>query len=266
MRRHISINSNAEVHESVVFGPNCVNISIGHASRIRAGVYIDVENLSIGDYVTVNPGTVIHGEKVQIGHNCWIGQYSILDGHGGLLSIGNNVGVGAHSQLWSHMKFGDRLDGCRWHRMSELKIEDDVWFVGHCLVTPIVARARSMLMLGGMVTHDMEENQIYAGSPAKNVTETFGRQFEPVSIDQRIAVFSAYLSEYRELGHEIDSFRVLGEAENPSSADVTYFDLAARQYYPTYSRIETEFIRYLLYDRAKFLPVAKSSSDLRIPS
>lgn len=258
--KKILISPTAEVHKSVVFGPNCEDVNIGHSARIRAGTYIDVAHLSIGDYVTINSGVVIHGERVSVGHNCWIGQYSILDGHGGLLSVGNNVGIGAHSQLWSHMKFGDRLDGCRWHKMSELIIEDDVWFVGHCLVTPIVARAKSMLMLGGLATHDMEENQIYAGSPALNVTEKFGPQFESVSLEKKRITFDSYLEEFRSLGNAIETFQIVHSTRFPSVAEVTYFDLELRQYLPTFSEIETKFMRFMLYDRAKFVPC---SSPLR---
>ena len=257
----ISISSTAEVHPSVVFGPNCENVVVGHAARIRAGTYIDVVNLSIGDYVTVSPGVVIHGDRVSIGNNCWIGHYSILDGHGGLLSIGNNVGIGAHSQLWSHMKFGDRLDGCRWHRMSELVIEDDVWFVGHCLVTPITARSKSMLMLGGLATHDMDENQTYAGAPASNVTEKLGPQFESIPLETKRVIFNSYLEEFRSLGNEVESFQLFAGVPTPMTDGVTYFDLESRQYFPTFSEIETKFMRFMLYDRAKFVPVSRPSTS-----
>lgn len=258
--KNFNVSKTAEVDDSVIFGPNCKDISIGHATRIRSGVYIDVANLSIGDYVTLNPGVVIHGENVLIGHNCWVGQYTILDGHGGRLQIGNNVGVGAHSQLWSHMKFGDRLAGCRWYKMSELIVEDDVWFVGHCLVSPIIARSRSMLMLGGLATQEMEENQIYAGVPAQNVTDRFGRQFEPIATERKYEIFESYLQEFRKLGNDTSQFKVVVDGEAPKSDGFTYFDIDARIYYPTFSPNETTFIRFLLYDRAKFVPVLRSTT------
>jgi len=255
----LNISNTAEVDDSVTFGPNCRKINVGHATRIRSGVYIDVVNLSIGDYVTLSPGVVIHGENPSIGHNCWVGQYSILDGHGGRLRLGNNVGVGAHSQLWSHMKFGDRLAGCRWYRMSELVVEDDVWFVGHCLVSPIIARSKSMLLLGGLATQDMEENQIYAGAPAQNVSDRFGRQFEPIPTENKYEIFESYLQEFGRLGNDTRHFRVVVDGEVPKADSFTYFDLDARIYYPTFSPNETMFIRFLLYDRKKFVPVLRSA-------
>jgi acetyltransferase-like isoleucine patch superfamily enzyme len=258
---NLRILPTAHVHESVKFGSGCRSVTIGHGSRIHRDVYIDVEDLVIGDYVTVHHGTVIHGETVRIGHNCWIGHYSILDGHGGLLSIGNNVGVGAHSQLWSHMKFGDRLAGCRWHRMQSLVIEDDVWLVGHCVVTPITARRRSMLMVGGVATKDMEENHVYAGAPARDMTEKFGRQFDDTSAEQRIAGFRELVAEYAQGGNDVDWIVVADDRwPVPARADATFFSPAAMEYLPRYVPEETAFIRFCLYDRAKFLPATAAAA------
>ena len=124
---------------NVVLGPRCRRVSIGFGAFIGNDLYIDVEELEIGDYFTMHHGGVIHGRRCLIGHNCWIGHYSILDALGGLLRLGNNVGVGAHSQLWSHLQFGDLLAGCRWYRQSELIVGDDAWFVGHTIAASIHA-------------------------------------------------------------------------------------------------------------------------------
>ena len=250
------IAESAEIAKNVNFGARCDEVSIGHATRIRENVYIDVNKLTIGDYVTINPGTVIHGDVVEIGHNCWIGRNVMLDGHGGLLRIGNNVGIGADSQLWSHMKFGDRLEGCNWHKMESLVVDDDVWFVGHCLVTAIHAKRRSMLMLGGVATRDMEENQIYAGVPAKNMSHIFGKQFRERTTEEKKLEFLALIEDYKTTGKNIAVIGAEGTDLEVANADLstTKFDLENRTYLPSYSVEETNFMRFLLYDRAKFLP------------
>jgi acetyltransferase-like isoleucine patch superfamily enzyme len=249
------ISPAARIHESVVFGPNCREIRIGHGARIHRDIYIDAETLSIGDYVTIHHGTILHGDRISIGHNCWIGHYCILDGHGGELSIGNNVGIGAQSQLWSHMKFGDRLAGCRWHRMESLIVEDDVWFVGHCIVTPIRAEEKSMLMVGGVATKNMLANRVYAGSPARDMTDTFGPQFNEPSEEARLSGFQDLLKEYETAGGNTSWIRVMNGSwpANPEPG-VTCFDPIGRRYRPLYSEEESAFMRFCLYDRAKFLP------------
>ncbi len=253
----IRIGDNVRWGTNVVFGANCKRVSIGYGAFFGNDVYVDVEELSIGDYLTVHHGSTLHGKTCTIGHNCWIGQYSILDSFGGLLAMGNNVGVGAHSQLWSHMKFGDRLDGCRWYRMGSLEIGDDVWFVGHCIVTPIKAHPRSMLMVGGVAVADMEENHIYGGSPAKDMTEKLGAQFRHVTDKEKAAGFAAYLDEYRRQGNDTAFVRVVENRKDLVADGVhTSFCLATREYLPRYAPDEFRFMRFLLYDKAKFLPVS----------
>jgi acetyltransferase-like isoleucine patch superfamily enzyme len=239
----------------VVLGPNCRQIEIGHGCFFSRDLYIDVEELSIGDYVTIHHGSILHGKSCRIGHNCWIGHYTILDALGGELAIGNNVGVGAHSQLWSHMKFGDLLEGCRWNVYSRLVVEDDVWFVGHCIVTPIRAHEKSMLHVGGVAVQDMLPNRAYAGSPAQDVTGKLGPQFdEGVSLADKEARFDTYIREYEALGNAVEFIRACRVFPREREPDHTYFNIAERSYLPRYSGDEHDFMKFLLYEKAKFVP------------
>jgi len=142
--------------KKIVIGDNCY---------IGENVQIICDDFSLGDYCKIQHNTNVHGYlPCHIGHNAWIGQYSIIDSIGGT-TIGNNCGIGAHSQIWSHIKFGDTLEGCRFLTEKPMQIGNDVWFVGHCIVSPIVAQDKSMAMVGSVVTKDMNYNEIYAGSP-----------------------------------------------------------------------------------------------------
>jgi thiamine monophosphate synthase len=60
-----------------------------------------------------------------------------------------------------------------------------VWFVGHCIVSPINAKDKSMALVGSVVTKDMDENKIYAGSPAKDITEKVLPQFKKITIEEK---------------------------------------------------------------------------------
>ena len=130
-------------------------IVIGDNVYIGGDVQIICDNFSIGNYSKIQHHTNIHGYlPCKIGHNAWIGQYSIIDSIGGT-TIGNNCGIGAYSQLWSHIKYGDTLEGCRFLKESPLNIGNDVWFVGHCIVSPINVADKSMALVGSVVTKDM---------------------------------------------------------------------------------------------------------------
>src|SRR5439155_23822270 len=126
------------------------------------------------------------------GHHCSFCPFSVIDSLG-TTRIGNGVGARAHRQLWTHMYSGDLLHGCRFGSHRPLVIEDDVWFVGHCVVSPIRARARSMAMVGSVVTKDMDADQIYSGVPATNMTARFGPQYREVALGEKRPRLESYL-------------------------------------------------------------------------
>ena len=225
------------------------NVFIGHDSQIY------LPELEIGDYTAIHNHTLISGHlECRIGSCCWFGQNCILNSTGGL-HIGNGVGVGAYSQLWSHIRFGDILQGCRWDTQKPLIIEDDVWFVGHCVVSPIRAKSRSMAMVGSVVTKDMEENHVYAGCPARDVTEKLGFQYDDVSVDAKFEKLSRKLEEFYVLNpHFPRSIIVVKEwSDEHEHTDKTVFDVSDRTYTKRLTPEEVAFMKFLLV-RIKFYP------------
>lgn len=251
---NFTIGDKSVFGDNVVFGPNCKSVEIGFGCYIGRDTYIDVEELVIGDYTSIHHGSIVHGIKTQIGHNCWFGHYTIIDSLGGDTRIGNGVGAGAHSQLWSHMKFGDTLAGCRFKSSGSLIIDDDVWLVGHCITGPIHARKKSMLMTGGIAVKDMEENHIYSGAPAKDMTDKFGYQYDDPDLKTRQAGFEDIKAEFSaQTGHSTEQFVTVESFDDRQ--DVTQFNLMERTYMPRYSDDEYAFMKFMLYERAKFVPV-----------
>jgi hypothetical protein len=153
------------------------------------------------------------------------------------------------------MKFGDRLAGCRWHKMSQLIVGDGAWFVGHCIVSPINVKPKAMLLPGGVAVKDMEENHIYAGSPAQDVSDKMGFQFDNISLKEKEVIFSSYINEYSKLGRSVDFIKTTSNlCGKDRSKDYTFYDLDDQRYIPRYTMEEYQFMRFLLYDKAKFIP------------
>ena len=228
-------------------------IVIGDHSYIGARVQIMVDDFNLGDYGKIHHSINIHGsEPCSIGHNAWIGQYSILDCQGGL-EIQNNCGIGAHSQLWSHIRYGDTLEGCRFKSEKKLEVGNDVWFVGHCIVSPIKAADKSMALVGSVVTHDMEENQIYAGNPAKSISEKVGYQFEKRSVDEKLKGLKDHLENSGISKEKIEIVERLDQVQNDERS---YFVIEERAYTKKGNKDEIEFMKYLLSEKAKFTPLA----------
>jgi acetyltransferase-like isoleucine patch superfamily enzyme len=56
-----------------------------------------------------NPHALII-EKVEIGENCWIGPFTVLDGSGGL-RIGSNTEISAGAQIYTHSSVKRAVSG-----------------------------------------------------------------------------------------------------------------------------------------------------------
>ena len=139
------ISGKGTTADRVVLGDYCY---VGHNVRVFAPEFL------LGDYSKLHAGSFGHGEHpLRIGRNCWIGGNVVLDSMAGL-DIDDNVGIGGHSQLWTHLEFGDIVDGCRFYSHRYMHVRRDAWFVGHCIVSPVLVGERSMALVGSVVTRE----------------------------------------------------------------------------------------------------------------
>ncbi|MEP6596012.1 MAG: DapH/DapD/GlmU-related protein [Ginsengibacter sp.] len=253
----IIIGKNVVIEPSAVirgFSAKAKKIIIGDNVYIGNEVQIICDEFTMLDYSKVHHHTNFHGNKpLKIGYNCWIGQYTIIDSIGGT-TLGNNCCVSAQCQLWSHMSFGDTLEGCRFKKSSPLVIGNDVWFGGQCTVNPISAEDKSMALAGSVVTKNMEYNKIYAGTPAVCVSDKLGDQFEIKTMESKVEKMHAYLKEWG--GDDKDIRIVTTSQEMNLDNSITYFNVNDRTYTKRQSISEISFIKFLLPYRAKFIPLS----------
>lgn len=57
--------------------------------------------LGFGENSSIYDSSLVLG-NVKVGGNCWIGPFTILDGSGGELSIGDNCNISAGVQIYTH--------------------------------------------------------------------------------------------------------------------------------------------------------------------
>lgn len=228
----------------VVLGDHCY---IGRESRIFAPEF------SLGDYSKLNAFAFAHGEKpMQIGRNCWFGGNVVLDSLGGL-DIDDNVGVGAHSQIWTHIQFGDVVEGCRFQSRKYMHIGKDAWFVGHCIVSPVAVGERAMAMVGSVVTRDMLPNHIYAGVPAKDVTDKMGTQFEVRTVDQKAEKLQQMLDAFLQSHPQFRGQLRVVTSPSDMRDGISCFDVSRRVYSRTRSEAEVTFLKSVV-PLVKFTP------------
>ena len=223
------------------------HIRIGDGNYIGDGVQILVNEFSLGDYSKIHNKSTLHGYKpLKIGHNAWVGQGTIIDSIGGT-TIGNNFGVGAYSQLWSHIRFGDPLAGCNYESDNPLVIGDDVWLVGHCIVSPVTIHDKAMALVGSIITKDMEYNKIYGGSPAKDLTEKLKPQFTDNTIEDK-----------REIMNKINlptGIQLIEDDREISDDKISYFNILTSKYTKRNTDNEFNFMKELQANLIKFVPM-----------
>jgi acetyltransferase-like isoleucine patch superfamily enzyme len=218
-------------------------------------------SVTIGDYTKIHDGCFINvpydDSYVTIGHNCWFGQNCVIDGTGGL-EIRNNVGVGIASHIYTHIAHGDTLDGCRFFSKKTTIIDDDAWIVGQCLISPVYIAKKSMIMLGSVVTKDTNPNRIYAGVPAKDITDAMGGPpWVDKSADVKMAemqnLIKAYCEENRLPEHPL-KIRVCSEYPSEMEPEYTYFNVSDRTYTKLNTLQERDFMVWLTSYRGRFIP------------
>lgn len=251
--RELAIGKNVIIEPFVQI--NCKRLLLGDGVVIKSGTRIEMTDLVIGDYTIINNHCFLTGtDWCRIGYNCWIGHYSIIDSIG-TTRIRNGVGIGAHSQLWTHIYFGDILNGCRFSSKKPLVIEDDVWFVGHCIVSPIQAKKRSMAMVGSVITKDMQENHVYAGLPAKDITDKIGPQYEAVDLNTKRQSLEKHLCDFfKRVKPSKNRIKIVDNLD-PRVHGYTQFSVSEGFYTKNLFEEEVQFIRYLHPDKARFLPL-----------
>jgi hypothetical protein len=180
-----------------------------------------------------------------------------LDSIGGL-DIDDNVGIGAMSQVWTHIRFGDVLEGCRFNQSKYMHIEKDVWLVGHCIVSPVRVGERSMAMVGAVITKDMEPNHIYGGCPAKDLTDKLGTQFREVALDEKYAQLQRIITEFEQKYPEFKGSIKAIRAQHDIAEGVTSFDVSRRVYTKRRTKAEIAFMKENV-PLIKFIPEGEPS-------
>jgi len=270
-------------------GDNCL---IGHDGKIIVPIF------EVGDYVTLHNHLFVNGIKpCIIGHNVWVGQNCILNALD-RLTIGNGVGIGTYSCIWTHGGHGELLEGCNILKIAPVVIEDDVWIVGsYNVVSPGVTLGRkSVILTGSVVTKDVAPYSCVAGNPARDITNKIS-PYRELTIDEKYKMMKTFMKEFvdtfyknsvtelengwrvredkrtyeiiflQEANDEFigdDSTKIIFTKKSATTKNykkVTIFDLFTKKYTKKRTEIEIKVIRFLLYSKARFYPLLHSTGS-----
>ncbi|MBI2968182.1 MAG: hypothetical protein HYY40_10270 [Bacteroidetes bacterium] len=246
------------------------NAFIGFSNQVLVPVFI------MKDYSQLHNSGLHSGYKpLTIGFNCWIGQQSILNSTE-TLTIGNNVRIGTHSQLWTHVASGELLEGCTLFGELPLNIMDNVWIVGGAVISPgLTVERNSIIMTGSVLTKNTEPFHTYAGIPAKDITgklscwkKVTGKDkinMMKIFINEFLSVFPKYkknvlLKTDTCMGTEktnedkiMIGYNIAGMGKLKKNR-ISYFDMESKLYTKKRTAIEIDFIKFNLGYRARFIP------------
>lgn len=224
-------------------GAKAARVVLGDFAYVGRETRVLAPEFWLGDYSKLHAFGFAHGAlPLRIGRNCWFGGNVVLDSLGGL-DIDDNVGLGAQSQIWTHIQFGDLVQGCRFHSRRHVFIPKDVWFVGHCIVSPVTIGERSMALVGSVITKDMQADRVYAGVPAVDVTDKTGPQFEDIPSERKLAILTDLIETFeRECPEHKGRLRAC-ESLPELTRDFTFFDVNTRTYNKRLAPAEVAFLR-----------------------
>ena len=282
------IDATAKIHPNVILGEynrigkNVVIDVIGNNPNVIAiigdnNVINDNTRILITDEFRLGDWNVLHNDmllmaekKLNIGHNCWFGQNTILDGAGGL-EIGNGVRVGMYSQIWTHVASGEQIEGCTLFAKRETAIQDDVWLVGSCVVgSGITLGWRSVALINSVITKDTLPDKAYAGSPAKLMENA--QFYVSKTIDEKYIMLKKWLQEFVNLNqnsyvlkeNNVEKELILQDLindekvsfyQNKFARNDEGFCLTSKTFFKSNSALERKVYKYLYNNKARFIPV-----------
>lgn len=232
-------------------------VTLGDFTYIGRNSRIIVPEIEIGDYTRINELAFLGGTKpMQIGLSCYFGRGVQLDSTGGL-KIGNYVGVGSLSQVWTHIRFGDVVQGCIYDSEHPLTIEDDVWLVGRVVISNAkIIRKRTIIFNESNLIPSIDQmDAVYMGNPAQSSTR-FKPQFASIPDTEKQRRLQAMIDKF-EARYPLHKGRLkacISVDEFNTEDHITYFAVRDRVYTKKYWDAEVSFLR----DRetlAKFAPM-----------
>lgn len=104
---------------------------------------------------------------VRVGENTWIGPYTILDGSGEFLKIGNNCTISAGVQIYTHNSVDKTIYG-EAVKQSSVEIGNNCYIGPNSIVTMGVKIGnRVVIGANSLVTQDIPDDTKTYGLPAK---------------------------------------------------------------------------------------------------
>ena len=178
------------IGNNVIIGPFCYihteKLIIGDKSSIKALSVISTRIVQLGKYVHIAPLSIISSEftensRIDIGDHSRIFPFCWLDSGEGIF-IGQNVGIGGHSLIFTHGIWPNYIDGGPVN-YGPVTIKDNVWLPWRIFILPNVEIGENSIVgANSLVNKSFPKNVLLGGSPAKILKENIA---DEISFEQK---------------------------------------------------------------------------------
>lgn len=174
-------------------------LSVANNAKIKSLTSISTRIIEVGNYAHIAPLCIIsssHTERAifKIGNHSRIFPFCWLEPGEGIY-IGNHVGIGGHTLMFTHGVWPDYVDGGP-VAYGPIKIEDNVWLPWRVFIMPnVTIGANAIIGANSTVNKSIPANALAAGSPAKIVKED---AIDVISSEDKTIRMLHVLSKYSE--------------------------------------------------------------------
>lgn len=184
---YVSLSSRIVAKKSLVIGNDCV---------IKSHVKIKANNISIGHNCIISEDSYITGDdNFFLGNKSFVGKKVRINVSKNV-TIGEDVGVGENTTIWTHGYFPPADEGYP-VTYSSVSIGDGTWVSTNIIILPGVKIGKNVIIgAGSVVTKNVDDESLIAGNPAKFLKKaTMLKSTKPFIeiVDEIFANYSDYV-------------------------------------------------------------------------
>jgi len=186
--KSIQIGNNVKIGNFTVIYAE--KIDIGNNTTIKSFSFTKTrviqfrEYVHIANFAFINSG-FMKNSKIIIGNHSRVFPFCWLD-TGESIQIGKHVGIGGFTLIFTHSVWTNYLKGGP-ITYAPVVIEDEVWLPWRVFIMPgVTIGKKSIIGANSLVTKNVIENSLVAGSPAKIIRNNFIKEPSKEEKDKRL--------------------------------------------------------------------------------
>ncbi len=197
--RDLKLGTNSRITSFSVI--KAKKLDLGNSVVIKGPCLVKAAEITLGDFSSISPLAVVNAPLIE-GANLSMGSHSQIfpfcwlePGEG--IEIGNQVGIGGHTLIFTHGSWTNYLEGGP-VSFGKVKIEDGVWLPWRVFILPgVTIGANAIIAAHSTVSKSLPARSLVGGAPAKVIKEDFVMRPSPEErlkrLEQLIAEFPKFM-------------------------------------------------------------------------